>query len=76
MAMGWWRRRRIFRRLELDCARGCGADCEYRFGFSFLGEKFADAKILGLAYALEQRMCVRSKVKPWIAPSTELCDVV
>ncbi|KAI4953432.1 hypothetical protein J4E91_002279 [Alternaria rosae] len=46
------------------------------FGFSFLGDRFADAKIIGLAYALEQRTLVRGKVKPIVKPRTELGDVV
>lgn len=50
-------------------------NCDGRFGFSFLGDKFTDAKIIGLAYAMEQRTRVRSKVKPIIKPRTELGDV-
>jgi len=46
------------------------------FGFSFLGDKWSDAKIVGLAYALEQRTRVREEVKPIVRPRTELRDVV
>jgi len=45
------------------------------FGFSFLGDKWSDAKIVGLAYAMEQRTRVRGKVKPVVRPRTELRDV-
>ncbi|CAI9634666.1 unnamed protein product [Alternaria burnsii] len=46
------------------------------FGFSFLGAKFNDAKIVGLAYAFEQRTLVRATVKPYITPRTELSDIM
>ncbi|RYN78945.1 hypothetical protein AA0117_g4050 [Alternaria alternata] len=46
------------------------------FGFSFLGAKFNDAKIIGLAYAFEQRTLVRATVKPYITPRTELWDII
>jgi len=47
-----------------------------RFGFSFLGAKFSDAKLIGMAYAFEQRTKARDKVQPYIVPKTELEDVV
>ncbi|KAI4644611.1 uncharacterized protein J4E79_011048 [Alternaria viburni] len=46
------------------------------FGFSFLGERWRDARIVGLAYAMEQRTRVRGTVKPIVRPWTELGDVV
>ena len=46
------------------------------FGFSFLGDRWRDAKIIGLAYAMEQRMRVRGGVKPVVRPRNELGDVV
>ncbi|GES60667.1 amidase [Aspergillus terreus] len=46
------------------------------FGISFLGAKFTDAKIIGLAYAFEQRTLIRNTVHPYIVPQTDLRDVV
>ncbi|KAG9195908.1 amidase [Alternaria panax] len=46
------------------------------FGFSFLGAKFNDAKIIGLAYAFEQQTLARDTVKPYITPRTELWDIL
>ncbi|KAI4680307.1 uncharacterized protein J4E84_007955 [Alternaria hordeiaustralica] len=46
------------------------------FGFSFLGERWSDVRIVGLAYAMEQRTQVRGEVKPIVRPRTELGDVV
>jgi amidase len=48
----------------------------YRFGLSFLGARFTEAKLIGLAYAFEQRTMVRNKVQPYIVPNIELKDVV
>jgi len=48
----------------------------FRFGLSFLGARFSDAKLIGMAYAFEQRTKVRDKVQPYIVPKTELSDVV
>jgi amidase len=47
-----------------------------RFGISFLGAKFTETKLIGMAYAFEQRTKVRDKVQPYIVPTTELADVV
>jgi amidase len=41
-----------------------------------LGAKFTDAKIIGLAYAFEQRTLIRNTVHPYIVPQTDLRDVV
>ncbi|KAI8268160.1 putative amidase [Colletotrichum sp. SAR11_239] len=44
------------------------------FGISFLGAKFQEAKLIGLAYAYEQRTLTRSKVQPYITPNIEIGD--
>ncbi|KAI1121650.1 glutamyl-tRNA amidotransferase subunit A [Nemania abortiva] len=46
------------------------------FGLGFLGTRFTDAKLIGLAYAYEQRTMTRKSVRPYIMPRTELQDVV
>lgn len=46
------------------------------FGISFLAERFSEEKLIGLAYAFEQRTLVRDTIKPYIEPTTELKDVV
>ncbi|GAB1310578.1 Amidase domain-containing protein [Madurella fahalii] len=46
------------------------------FGISFLGERFSEERLIGLAYAFEQRTKVRATVEPYIKPETELADVV
>lgn len=46
------------------------------FGFSFLGARFDEFNLIGLAYAFEQRTLVRNTIKPYIEPTTELVDVV
>ena len=46
------------------------------FGLSFLGEKFSEELLIGLAYAFEQRTMVRTQVQPYLVPRTELVDVV
>lgn len=47
-----------------------------RFGISFLGARFSEARLIGLAYAFEQRTLVRNKVQPYIVPNIELADIV
>ncbi|KAH8585361.1 amidase [Bisporella sp. PMI_857] len=42
------------------------------FGISFLGKKFTEERLIGMAYAFEQRTKVRNKVQPYIVPSSEL----
>ncbi|OHW97732.1 amidase [Colletotrichum incanum] len=44
------------------------------FGISFLGGKFQEAKLVGLAYAYEQRTLTRSKVQPYVRPNIEIGD--
>lgn len=46
------------------------------FGISFLGESFTEEKLIGMAYAFEQRTMIRQKVQPYLQPTTELADVV
>ncbi|KAI1387512.1 amidase [Hypoxylon trugodes] len=46
------------------------------FGLSFMGAKFTEAKLIGFAYAFEQRTNIRDQQQPYIVPSTELIDVV
>ena len=51
-------------------------DKDCRFGLSFLGARWSEAKLIGLAYAFEQRTMVRDKVQPYIVPSTEIEHVL
>jgi amidase len=46
------------------------------FGISFMGPKWSEEMLIGLAYAFEQRTRVRNTVAPYILPTTELADVV
>ncbi|KAE9365213.1 glutamyl-tRNA amidotransferase subunit A [Stipitochalara longipes BDJ] len=46
------------------------------FGLSFMGAKWSEETLIGLAYAFEQRTHIRKKVKPYLVPSTQLADVV
>ncbi|KPI37201.1 putative amidase [Cyphellophora attinorum] len=48
------------------------------FGLSFVAEKWSEEKLIGLAYAFEQRSMVRDKVQPLPenVPKTEIADVV
>jgi amidase len=46
------------------------------FGISFMGPKWSEEMLIGLAYAFEQRTKVRDTVVPYILPTTELADVV
>ena len=48
------------------------------FGISFLAEKWSEEKLIGMAYAFEQRTMVRQKVQPLPenVPATEIVDVV
>ncbi|KIW07331.1 uncharacterized protein PV09_02181 [Verruconis gallopava] len=46
------------------------------FGLSFLGAKWSEATLIGLAYAFEQRTMVRNKVRPYIVPNIELANVL
>ncbi|KAI1079622.1 amidase [Whalleya microplaca] len=46
------------------------------FGFAFLGEQFSEERLIGMAYAFEQRTLVRNTIKPYIEPTTEIADIV
>ncbi|OCK99205.1 amidase signature enzyme [Cenococcum geophilum 1.58] len=46
------------------------------FGISFLGPKFTETTLIGLAYAFEQKTKIRDKIQPYIIPSIELADVM
>ncbi|XXG95447.1 riboflavin kinase [Hypoxylon texense] len=46
------------------------------FGLSFMGAKFTEAKLIGLAYAFEQKTHIRDEGKMYISPKTELIDVI
>jgi amidase len=52
------------------------ADQQCRFGISFLGEKWSEAKLLGLAFAFEQKTNHAKSAKPIVMPKTELEDVL
>jgi len=43
-----------------------------RFGLSFLGRDFDEVKLIGLAYAFEQKTRVRGTVKPYLVPKAEV----
>ncbi|KAF3764348.1 amidase signature enzyme [Cryphonectria parasitica EP155] len=46
------------------------------YGLSFMGARFDEYNLIGLAYAFEQRTLVRNTIRPYIEPTTELVDVV
>ena len=46
------------------------------FGLSFLGRKFDEATIIGLAYAYEQMTMHRNDVQPYNVPNIEIADIV
>lgn len=46
------------------------------FGISFLGDRFSEKSLVGMAYAFEQRTQIRNTVKPYMQPKTELQDIV
>ncbi|KAL2062102.1 hypothetical protein VTL71DRAFT_6368 [Oculimacula yallundae] len=46
------------------------------FGISFIGAKWSEESLIGYAYAFEQRTQVRSQIKPHIAPTKQLSDVI
>jgi amidase len=41
-----------------------------------MGANWSEEKLIGLAYAFEQRTMARKKGKPFLLPTTELSDVV
>ncbi|RYP88175.1 hypothetical protein DL770_004680 [Monosporascus sp. CRB-9-2] len=44
------------------------------YGFSFMGGKFTEEKLIKVAYAYEQKSLVRNRVQPYIVPATEIGD--
>ncbi|CAJ2503885.1 Uu.00g112790.m01.CDS01 [Anthostomella pinea] len=46
------------------------------FGLAFLGEHFSEEKLIGMAYAFEERTKVRNSIKPYIRPQTEMVDFI
>lgn len=46
------------------------------FGISFLGDKWSEETLIGIAYAFEQQTLHRQKLQHYIEPNTELDDVV
>ncbi|KAL7921484.1 amidase signature domain-containing protein [Trichoderma austrokoningii] len=45
-------------------------------GIAFSGLAFSEEKLFAMAYAFEQRTQVRTSIRPFVAPTTELVDVV
>ena len=46
------------------------------FGISFLGAKWSEETLIGMAYAYEQRTLVRKNPKRCIVPRKNLADVI
>ncbi|OPB46699.1 Amidase [Trichoderma guizhouense] len=46
------------------------------FGIAFSGPAFSEEKLFAMAYDFEQRTNVRTSIKPFISPTTELAHVV
>jgi amidase len=46
------------------------------FGLAFAGAHWSEETLIGFAYDYEQRTKFREKIKPYIAPATELVDVM
>ncbi|KAK0117542.1 hypothetical protein ONS95_011881 [Cadophora gregata] len=46
------------------------------FGLSFLGRRWSEKRLIGMAYAFEQRTNFRAKLKPFKVPSKEIADVI
>ncbi|KAK1778285.1 amidase signature domain-containing protein [Copromyces sp. CBS 386.78] len=46
------------------------------FGLAFMGKRFGEERLIGLAYAFEQRTKVREQVRPYLVPKTEVGDVI
>jgi amidase len=50
-------------------------DYACRFGLSFLGARFTEEKLIGMAYAFEQRTKFRGTIQPYIVPKSGLYGV-
>lgn len=48
----------------------------YRFGLQLIGRHFDEKRLIGYAFAYEQRSRNRGRQVPRIRPSTELQDVI
>ena len=46
------------------------------FGIAFAGKHWDEERLIGMAFAFEQRTMVRRKIEPYLVPSTELVDVL
>lgn len=46
------------------------------FGVSFLGAKWSEETLIGMAYAFEQRSLVRERLKRSVTPHVDLTDIV
>lgn len=46
------------------------------FGIAFMGARFSEETLIGLAYDFEQRTLAQQKGAPYIVPTTELADVI
>ena len=62
----------VWRKEEDPAMRSVVAGPGMPFGLSFLGAKWSEETLLGLAYAYEQRTMVRRKIKPLVVPRAEL----
>ncbi|MCJ1394279.1 hypothetical protein MMC18_007157 [Xylographa bjoerkii] len=62
----------VWRKEDDPLLRSVMAGPGMTFGLSFLGEKWSEERLVGLAYAFEQRTGWRRRVKPVVVPRTEL----
>ncbi|KAL2063127.1 hypothetical protein VTL71DRAFT_6199 [Oculimacula yallundae] len=46
------------------------------FGISFLGRRWSEEKLIGMAYAFEQKTMWRERIKPYKSPTTDIEDVI
>ena len=46
------------------------------FGIAFVGRRWSEETLIGLAFAFEQRTRVREKMRPYISPTFELGDQI
>lgn len=46
------------------------------FGIAFMGARFSEEKLIGLAYDFEQKTHAQQKGTPYLVPTTELADVI
>lgn len=46
------------------------------FGIAFMGARFSEETLVGLAYDFEQKTLAQQKGAPYIVPTTELADVI